>query len=122
MTDLLCFDDLDAFATELDDPLAELEQDNYHRLITARGMNLDDPDLGLGLEEMLSAALDGSLGPRVEAELLKDERNLDVRARVTELARDAEGVSIQLDLEIETSDGVLAQSLRFNPDGVERIS
>lgn len=120
MADVRCFDDLDLFGEEITDPLEELEQDNYHRLITPRGGNVDDPNLGLGLAEMLSAARDGSLAPRAEAELLKDERNLSVRATVTELSNDATGVTIQLDLDIETSDGALSQSVQITPEGAEQ--
>lgn len=119
--DARCFDDLDPFADELDDPLAELEQDNYHRLITPRGMNVDDPDFGIGVEQMLSGAYDGTIGPRIEAELLKDERNRDVRAVVIEESRTAAGITIRVDLTIETSDGVLTQSVRVSPAGAEAV-
>ena len=50
MADLLCLDDLDLFATEIDDPIGELEQDLYHRLIELPGTNPDDVNRGLGLE------------------------------------------------------------------------
>ena len=81
--DFVCLDDLDPAAAEMTDPVAELEQDSYHRLICPHGMNIDDPDFGLGLEEMLSGVVDPSLASRIKAELRKDSRVDDVSTVVT---------------------------------------
>jgi hypothetical protein len=81
--DVRCFDDLDSFASEITEPLEQLDQDNHHRLISPLGSNPDDPDFGLGLEELLSGELDPAIGSLIEAELRKDRRNATVTALVT---------------------------------------
>jgi hypothetical protein len=106
MADVKCLDDLDIFGGELADDLLELQQDNYHRLITPPGMNLDDPDFGLGLPLMLSGVADGSIGPRIEAELLKDSRNAEVRATVLSTDLGNGRVSLDVAILIETDQGV----------------
>lgn len=111
MADVRCYDDLDPFGEEITNPLEELAQDNYHRIITPRGRNVDDPNLGLGIPEMLSGVRDGSIRGRAEAELLKDERNVSVEATVTELETGPKGTSVQLDFTIETNDGVLTSTV-----------
>lgn len=116
--DLRCYVDLDLFAAECDDPLEELEQDNFHRIVEAPGSNLDDPDRGLGISSVLSGVADRSLGPRAEAELLKDPRNRAVRARVSS---DGDG-SYRMDLEVEADEGVVAMAVGFGADGVRRVS
>lgn len=82
-----CYEDLDALGTELDDPLAELDQDNYHRLIEDPGSNPDDRDRGLGIFRFLSGKAEdlASLVPRAEAELRKNPANKEVRAQITPL-------------------------------------
>ncbi len=132
--DLLCVDDLDQFGGELDDPIAELAQDNYHRLIEAPGSNPDDPNRGLGLEDLLSASIAAGptapsdavdlalLGPRIETELLNDDRNADVRATVSVLEQSQRGTTFAVDIEIVTDDGVLTGlGLEMGPDGVRRV-
>lgn len=96
--DLDCFDDLDEYGGEITDPLTCLRQDNYHRLITPPGRNLDDPDFGLGLDLLLSgsAADVMSVGPRAEAELLKDSRNGEVVATVTTVRQGVYDLSIAI--------------------------
>ena len=92
MVDALCLDDLDANGTELDDPIAELYQDLYHRIaLEAPGSNLDDPARGYGLVGRLSgagkrAALSADIKHGIESECRKDSRVLDARADVTETA------------------------------------
>lgn len=86
MTDLLCLDDVDLYATELDDPIAELEQDLYHRLLEDPGENLDDPDRGCGLRQSLNGPIVVSeLQKRVENDFKKDERVDDAKATVEDL-------------------------------------
>lgn len=132
--DVLCLDDLDAFGTELDDPLAELLQDDYHRLIEAPGSNPDDPNRGLGLEDLLSAAIAAgpnapsdavdlaSLGPRIETELLNDDRNADVRATLSVLEQTARGTTFAIDVEIVSDQGLAGRlGITAGPDGVRRV-
>lgn len=74
--DGLCFDDLDEFARELDDPFAELEQDVVHGLLETFGSNVDAPTRGAGL----AAALSGpstrlpTIRARIESQLRDDAR------------------------------------------------
>lgn len=98
VADLLCWDDIDLEATETDDPLEQLRQDTYHRVIESRGENVDDPDAGLGAEDILSSALDPALKLRAENELKKDPRVVSVTADVVKVADE----SYRLDLDIET--------------------
>lgn len=114
--DLRCYDDLDLFGAECEDALEELEQDNYHRLIEAPGSNLDDPDRGLGISDVLSGVADPSLGPRAEAELRKDDRNRAVRATVSS---DTDG-SYEMQIDVEADEGKLDMTVPFGPDGVAR--
>jgi phage baseplate assembly protein W len=113
MADLRCFDDLDAFGAETSDALEELEQDLYHRLIEPRGSNLDDPDRGLGIEDMLSGEVDPGLKQRIEAELRKDERVTAVSASITEIATG----SFRIEVHIEANEEVLGLVLETDAAG-----
>ena len=116
--DFVCYDDLNEFGAETTSPLEELEQDNYHRLITPRGRNLDDPDGGIGLEDMLSGPYDPATGAKIEGELRKDPRNAVVRALVTEIAADS--YRIQIDIETD-DDELLRLAVNVGADGVTRV-
>ena len=123
MVDALCLDDLDPFGTELDDPLAELYQDLYHRIIEAPGSNLDDPDRGFGLEGRLSAAgrkkaLGASIKHGLEAELRKDPGVHNARATITETAPNEYAIAI----EIEADEAALKITLVRNGAGVRRVA
>jgi phage baseplate assembly protein W len=116
MAELRCFDDLDEFGAETIDELEDLEQDLYHRLIEPRGSNLDDPDRGLGIEDMLSGAVDPGLKQRIEAELRKDERVTAVAASITEI----ETGSFRIDIEIEANEEELGLTLETDASGAVR--
>lgn len=121
--DGLCLDDIDLFGAELDDPLAELAQDLYHRLIEAPGSNLDDPARGYGLEGRLSAAGTGqseatAIEHGIEAEFRKDDRVLDVRAS---LSSPAAG-EYRVDIQIMADEGKLGIVLVKDGSGVRRIA
>lgn len=132
MADVICLDDLDRFGGELNDPLAELAQDNYHRLIESPGSNPDDPDRGLGLDDMLSGAIgtgiaDASdltlLGPRIETELLKDVRNAEVKVTVRVTSEGHAGTSLDVAIEIVTDKNELLKlGLTADSDGVRRTT
>lgn len=96
MTDLLCTNDLDPMAAEIDDPVDELEQDFYHRLIEPYGSNLDDPDRGVGLEDMLSGVVDNSLASRIDAEGKKDDRIDSVSTIVTQTGPETYQITIEI--------------------------
>lgn len=124
--DVSCFDDLDEFGAEITDPLESLEQDNYHRLVTNPGDNIDDPDFGLGLPRLLSgnAADLMSAAPRIEAELRKDTRNEEVRAVITPLEKGVYDVSIVVvpnAEEVGTTEKELLMRLRGGAGGLELI-
>ncbi len=119
MVDLVCFEDLDEFGAELDDPIAELEQDIYHRCIESPGSNLDvPPDASLGLEDVLNGPLDPSLGARVESGLRKDARIDAVQATVT----DVDGGTTQIAIEVEVDDEELGVTLEVDSLGVRRVT
>jgi hypothetical protein len=123
MVDALCLDDLDLFGGELDDPLAELAQDLYHRIIEAPGSNLDDPARGFGLEGRLSGAgRPGTIATTIqhglESEMRKDKRVRDARASVTSPASD----EYRVDLQIVADEGVLGISLVKDGSGVRRVA
>jgi hypothetical protein len=123
MVDALCLDDLDANGGELDDPLAELYQDLYHRLIEAPGSNLDDPSRGYGIEGRLSAAgRKDAVGPSIkhgiESELCKDVRVHNARATVTSPA-DGE---YRVEIEIVADEGLLGIVLVSDGGGVRRVA
>ncbi len=124
--DLRCLDDLDEHASEITDPLESLEQDNFHRIITPPGMNIDDPDFGLGIHRFLSVGGTDlpSLGPRLEAELRKDPRNAEVRAFVEPLERGVYDITLAIvpdPVEVGTTEKELIMRLRAGPDGVELL-
>lgn len=75
MTDLRCEEDFDLYGRELDDPIAELEQDLWHRLIERPGENIDDEDRGCGIQDLLSADFDApAIKHRIIADFKKDLR------------------------------------------------
>ncbi len=123
MVDALCLDDLDQFGTELDDPLEELFQDLYHRLIESPGSNLDNPDRGYGLEGRLSSAnRKDAVGPSIkhgiESELRKDVRVHNARADIAETAVG----EYRIEIKIEADEGELGISLVADGAGVRRVS
>lgn len=89
MVDAVCYDDLDRKGAEMDDPVAELEQDFYHRLIEIPGSNPDDIDRGVGLILMMSKGVTTesaqSFAHRIDAEGKKDERIDHVDTSFTDL-------------------------------------
>lgn len=116
MVDALCLDDLDAYGRELDAPLDELWQDLYHRLFERPGSNVDDPDRGIGLEDLLSAGFDPAAGApsqliagRIRSDFLKDDRVKDAQAS---LSVGADG-QVTGAIQIVADEGVLGVTLSF---------
>lgn len=72
--DLLCYDDLDEFGRELDDPLAELEQDLVHMLLESYGTNIDASSRSIGLQDYLSGSPSSTLKNFIEGKLNSDSR------------------------------------------------
>lgn len=102
MSDLLCLDDLDALAREVDARTAYI-QDMYHRLIERPGSNLDDPDRGLGVTGWLSEEYNEGWAAQVAAECKKDDRTLDASATVERV----DG-HVSISLQLTTDDEVIA--------------
>lgn len=123
MVDALCLDDLDQFGTELDDPLAELYQDLYHRIIEPPGSNIDDPNRGFGLEGKLSAGVrHGGIAPWIkvglENELRKDDRVRDVRATIT----DTGNGECRIEIAVVADEGKIGITLVSDGTGVRRVT
>lgn len=121
-----CFEDLDMLGTEIG-PLEALDQDNYHRIVDPPGSNPDDKDWGLGIPRLLSGNEHdlGSLAPRIEAELRKDPRNAEVRARVAVFAAGIYDISYRVvpdpdELGVAVTQELIT-NLRASADGVERV-
>lgn len=113
MADMRCYDDADPFGAECLDPLEELEQDLYHRLIEPRGANLDDPGRGLGIEDMLSGPFDSGLKRDIESELRNDPRVNAVEASLTELSDGA----VRIEIRVEANEGVIGMTLQSDGAG-----
>ncbi len=121
--DALCLDDLDQFGGELDDPLAELAQDLYHRVIEAPGSNFDDVARGYGLEGKLSGGNRGAtfltdIKQGLEAEMRKDSRVLEARAEVTSPATG----EYEAHIDIVCDEGELGIKLEADGAGVRRVA
>jgi hypothetical protein len=116
--DLIWLDDMDPFGRELDDPLEELKQDVYHRLLELPGSNLDDPERGFGLEDALSGRVDTRLAARIEAELSKDDDIDTSRVTMTELERG----SYRIEIEVAVSDRIATIVLEADANGVRRAA
>ena len=126
-TEIQCLYDLDEFGTEITDPAEELYQDLVHRIITPPGQNIDDPDNGLGIDGLLSGSNADliSLGPRIEAELRKDDRVADVRALVTPLGRGVYSIRIAVVPDsnvIQTAEEELYLEFRSGTNGTELVA
>ena len=77
--DLVCVSDLDPRGAETrDDTIESLAQDLFHRVTTARGGIVDDPDFGEDVLSYASKALEArdyaSIAGRLASECRKDDR------------------------------------------------
>lgn len=74
--DLVCVLDLDANGNETKSDLETLEQDVLHVLLETIGSNPDDPDRGVGIDQLLSGTLDDlqKLPRTIENQLESDDR------------------------------------------------
>lgn len=113
MADFLCFSDLDPFGRELDDPLAELEQDIVHMLLESYRSNPDALTRSIGLEDALSDANAPGLRERIESKLTDDDRITDADVTLSDAGN---GVT-RIDLRIVANETVLNISLNFDGNG-----
>lgn len=112
MADALCFDDLDEFGTEIDDPIAELEQDIVHMLFESYGTNADNTERSIGLEDALSGPSDPGLRHRVETKLSDDPRIDAAEATITQT-----GSLVNIALKIQANQTELGIALDFDGNG-----
>jgi hypothetical protein len=114
--DGLCFDDMDEFGRELDDPFLELEQDIVHVLFEAFGSNPDALTRGAGLRALLSGP--ASNLPRAKAQIegafAGDDRVVRIKADITstdERGRYAIALAVTLANGVEISRSYLVDNL-----------
>jgi hypothetical protein len=111
--DVLCFDDLDLFGRDIDDPIAELEQDIVHTLFETYGSNAAAPTRGIGLEDALSGVADPGLAHRIETQLLDDVRITSVKATITQVDTKTQ----RIDLAIQADETELGIALQYDGAG-----
>lgn len=116
--DALCYNDLDAFGVELNDPPQELVQDLYHRMIEDPGSNADDPDRGLGIVSRLNGPVDPKLNQDINNEFCKDDRVHATTSLITPL--DTPPGAYRIEITVEVDSGKL--SLVAVSDGIGGIS
>ncbi len=116
--DVLCFDDLDEFGRDLDDPLEELFQDVVHMLFESFGTNCDAPARSIGLEDGLSGPTDPGLRHRIEQKLTDDPRIDAAQATLTDVGN---GIT-QIALTLQANQQELGVTLTFDGAGnVQRV-
>lgn len=106
MADLVWLDDLDLYGSELDDPQAEIEQEVLHILGEVKGSNIDDPDRGEGLFDLLS-------GPGIDTGALA--------RRLTSTLNRIDGVESAVVEIAETSPGTYEVEVSLRPDDELKI-
>jgi hypothetical protein len=114
--DLVAYNDLDPLGSECADPLQELEQDLWHRLIETYGSNPDDPDRGVGLYGRLSKAEDPQLGRDIQLDFQKDPRVDSVAVTLTYTGL-AAGIACQVDIAVVGDAGELGITVVKTTDG-----
>lgn len=113
MPDVVCFEDLDEFGRDLDDPVEELYQDIVHMLFESFGTNADAPDRSIGLEDALSAPTDPSLRHRIELKLTDDPRIDAAEATLVSV----DDTHTRIDLKIQANATELGVALIFDGAG-----
>ncbi len=119
MSDVLCYEDLDQFGADIDDPLAELEQDIVHMLFESWGSNASDTQRSIGLEDSLSASITNSTGlkARIESKLSDDPRIVAARATISTVSASQAGNIYGIQLDIQADQGQLGITLQFDGAG-----
>lgn len=96
--DLLCFDDLDLFAREVDIK-GSVRQDAYHAITTPRGGLIGFPDACTDVRLYLSDDRIETYGPVLETELRRDQRIDEVTVELTRTG--AESVHLDIDMIVD---------------------
>lgn len=111
-TDLVCELDADAFARETTSDFQNLQQDVSHILIETPGSNPDDPDRGIGIDELLSgteANLRRAIA-KIDSELPKDPR---IDASATNIVNTDPG-DYDIDIQIVVDGQVIGLSFAYS--------
>jgi hypothetical protein len=111
--DALCYDDLDEFGRDIDDPIAELEQDIVHMVFESYGSNCSAPDRSIGLDDALSGPFDTALKHRIETKLADDPRIDAAKATLT----DQTGGVVTIRLDIQADQTEIGITLQFDAAG-----
>lgn len=96
--DLLCFEDLDLFAREVE-VNDSIRQDAYHAITTPRGGLIGFPDACTDVRMYLSDDRVENYGPVLEVEMGRDERIDEVVAAVSRTG--PESVHVDIDLLVD---------------------
>ena len=110
--DVSCFLDVDAFGRETESDLESLSQDVFHRLLEVPGSNIDDPTLGIGVEEMLSGpdVILAQVTRRIDQQLANDDR---IDSVTSTLVKNPDG-SFLLTIAMTVNGSVTGLNFRFS--------
>jgi hypothetical protein len=111
--DVVCYDDLDEFGRDLDDPVTELEQDIVHMLLESYRTNIDAFERSIGLGDALSGAANAGLKHTVETKLCDDPRIDAAQATFTQV----DSQTIRIDLLIQADSLELGIALTYDSAG-----
>lgn len=111
--DAVCYDDLDEFGRDLDDPVTELEQDIVHMLLESYRTNIDALERSVGLEDALSGTNNAGLKHTVETKLCDDPRIDAAKATFTQV----DSQTIRIDLLIQADSLELGIALTYDSAG-----
>mgnify|MGYP006921385996 CR=1 FL=1 len=99
MADVICYDDLDEFGRDLDDPLLELEQDVVHMLLEGYGTNVSAPERSLALDDALGGASAPNLRHWIETKLTDDPRIDAVECTLTDEGNGSTRIALRLQVD-----------------------
>lgn len=121
MPDLTCLDDLDSYMAENASPFDDYLQDCYHRLLEAPGSNPDDPNRGLGLDQMLSGTVDPQIKARIEGELKKDSRTQSVQVVIIPITLPT-GAGYQINIRLQADGRTLGLVIQTDGTSFTRVN
>ncbi len=116
MADVICYSDLDEFGRELDDPLAELEQDVVHMLLESYGSNCDATTRSIGLEDALSGPENPGLRHFIQTKLTDDPRIDAAEVTITSTGDN----TTRIDVAIQANESELGVSFETDGNGTVR--
>ncbi len=111
--DVVCYDDLDEFGRDLDDPVTELEQDIVHMLLESYRTNIDAFERSIGLEDAMSGTDNAGLRHTIETKLCDDPRIDAAKATFTQV----DATTILINLLIQADSLELGIALTFDSAG-----